>query len=152
MKTHSTCDSTFSFTGWMQWTYDFPATLKITVFSFPRFDSWRKDLDLFSPMAANLILCSRYYVQTNSKSTLPFYFPAITIKSELLSIYFLFFLYDGSGFKHIKGGGLRMASPSWPLSFELNVNIGVKQSVTSNSVLNINVSLADREGTSSPCL
>lgn len=34
--------------------------------------------------------------------------------------------------KHIKMG-LRIALPSWPLSFELNVNTGVKQNVTSYS-------------------
>lgn len=34
--------------------------------------------------------------------------------------------------KHIKMG-LRIALPCWPLSFELNVNTGVKQNVTSYS-------------------
>lgn len=105
-------------------TASFSSHIKITAFSLPWSNNWRKHLDLFFPYGCKSHFYStRYYVQTNSKSTFPVYFSIITIK---------FIFYDGWMLKYIKTG-LRIALPSWPLSFELNVNTGVKQNVTSYS-------------------
>lgn len=66
-------------------TASFSSYIKITAFSLPRSNNWRKDLDLFSPYGCKSHFYStRYYVQTNSKSTFPVYFSIITIKSGFI--------------------------------------------------------------------
>lgn len=63
-------------------TSSFSSYIKITAFSLPRSNNWKKGSWFVFPYGCKSHFYStRYYVQTNSKSTFPVYFSIITIKS-----------------------------------------------------------------------
>lgn len=99
---------------------------KKQLFSLPWFNNWKKWSWFIFPYGwKSHFYSTKYYVQTNSKSTSPVYFSIITIKSRLI--------FMTVGCWNTLKMGLRIDLPSWQLSFELNVNTGVKQNVTSYS-------------------
>lgn len=117
-------DGSGELAAWTQ--HPFSGYIKITAFSPPRSNKQRKDLDLFPPVAADLNFYStRYYAQTNSKSTFPVHIPIITIKPGLI-------FYDGCTFKCTEMS-LRTPAALLAVVFGIKCQHGLKQNITSYS-------------------